>query len=50
MSGGIQMACYASGVNIPQLALKKISGEELDWSCKYEEKILAQVLQPVTID
>lgn len=50
MSGGIQMACYASGVNIPQLALKKISGEKLDWSCKYEEKILAQVLQPVTID
>ncbi len=50
MSGGIQMACYASGVNIPQLALKKLSGEEMKWSCKYEEKILAQVLQPVTID
>ena len=50
MSGGIQMACYASGVNIPQLALKKLIGEELIWSCKYEEKILAQVLQPVTID
>jgi len=50
MSGGIQMACYASGVNIPQLALKKLSGEDLIWTCNYEEKILAQVLQPVTIN
>ncbi len=50
MSGGIQMACYASGVNIPQLALKKLSGEKMVWSCKYEEKILAQVLQPVIIE
>ena len=50
MSGGIQMACHASGVNIPQLAVKKLAGEELVWNCNYEEKILAQVLQPVTID
>lgn len=49
MSGGIQMACYASGVNIPLIALKKLSGEDMKWSCNYEEKILAQVLQPVTI-
>ena len=49
MSGGVQMACYASGVNIPSLALKKLSGEVIDWKCNYEEKILAQVLQPVTI-
>lgn len=50
MSGGVQMACYASGVNIPSLALKKLSGEAVEWSCKFEEKILAQVLQPVTIE
>ena len=50
MSGGVQMACYASGVNIPSLALKKLSGEAVEWSCKCEEKILAQVLQPVTIE
>lgn len=49
MSGGVQMACYASGVNIPSLALKKLSGEAIEWNCDYEEKILAQVLQPVTI-
>lgn len=50
MSGGVQMACLASGVNIPSLALKKLSGEELIWTCDREEKILAQILQPVTID
>lgn len=50
MSGGVQMACYASGVNIPSLALKKLSGETAEWSCRCEEKILAQVLQPVTIE
>lgn len=50
MSGGIQMACYASGVNIPKIALMKLSGEDLDWSCSYEEKILAQIFQPVTIN
>lgn len=50
MSGGVQMACYASGVNIPSLALKKLSGEAVEWSCRGEEKILAQVLQPVTIE
>ncbi len=50
MSGGVQMSCYASGVNIPLLALKKLSGENVEWNCKYEEKILAQVLHPITID
>lgn len=50
MSGGIQMSCYASGVNIPLLALKKLSGEDVKWNCRYEEKILAQVLKPVTIE
>lgn len=50
MSGGIQMSCYASGVNIPSLAFRKLSGEDMKWSCSCEEKVLAQVLQPVTIE
>ena len=50
MSGGIHMSCYASGVNIPQIAIKKLSGEEMKWNCKYEEKKLAQVLQAVIIE
>ena len=50
MSGGIQMACHASGVNIPKISLMKLSGEDIKWNCNYEEKILAQVLQPVIIE
>ena len=50
MSGGVHMSCYASGVNIPLIALKKLAGEDIRWSCNNEEKILAQVLQPVVIE
>ena len=44
------MACHASGINIPQIALKKLLGEETAWKNRYETKIIAQVLQPVTIE
>ncbi len=50
MSGGIQMACYASGVNIPQIALKKLLGEDCEWENNYEEKIISQILQPLIIE
>ena len=50
MSGGVQMGCYATGVNLPQIALKKILGEEVDWQLNRETKIVAQVLQPVVIE
>ena len=50
MSGGVQMGCFASGVNLPQIAYRKLLGEEVDWKLDRETKIVAQVLQPVTID
>lgn len=50
MSGGIHMACYACGVNIPQIALQKLLGKEPEWMNKRETKIIAQILQPVTIE
>ena len=50
MSGGVQMGCYASGINLPQIALKKLMGENVDWKINRETKIVAQILQPVTID
>ncbi len=50
MSGGVQMGCFASGVNLPQIALRKLLGENVDWNLNQETKIVAQVLQPVTID
>ena len=50
MSGGVQMGCYASGINLPQIALKKLMGENVDWKINRETKIVAQILKPVTID
>lgn len=50
MSGGVHMSCFASGVNIPQLALKKLLGDTVEWNNSFKTKMVAQVLNPVTID
>lgn len=50
MSGGVHMSCFASGVNIPQIALKKLLGNTVEWNNSFETKRIAQVLNPVTID
>lgn len=50
MSGGVHMSCFASGINIPQIAVKKLLGENVEWDNSFETKIIAQVLNPVTID
>ena len=44
------MACQASGVNIPQLALKKLAGEEVTWNWDKKEKVLAQALEPIVLN
>ena len=49
ISGGVQMACHAAGGNLPQLALKKLLGEDAPWTVDRETKIVAQVLKPVII-
>ena len=49
MSGGVHMSCFASGVNIPQIALKKLLGKTTEWKNTYETKIIAQVLTPIII-
>ena len=49
MSGGVQMACHASGVNIPQIALDRLLGRETDWENAREPRLVAQVLRPVTL-
>ena len=50
MSGGIHMACCASGINIPQIALKKLLSQEMEWSNNFETKRVSQFLQPIAID
>ena len=36
MSGGLQMTCLAADINIPNIALNKLLGRNIDWH--YEEK------------
>jgi len=31
MSGGLQLACLATGINLPALALRKLLGESMEW-------------------
>ena len=49
MSGGVHMACFASGVNIPRIALFKLLGQDVTWENSFENRIIAQVLQPTII-
>lgn len=49
MSGGIQMTCYASGVNIPGIALKKLIGQPYKWHNEQTEKMIGQILVPAII-
>ena len=49
MSGGIQMSCLASGVNIPNLAVNKILGREKKWVNNFEEKCISHVEVPIIV-
>lgn len=49
MSGGVQMGCLAGGVNLPQIAFRKLLGEDAEWTLNREPRIVAQTLQPVII-
>ena len=50
MSGGIQMACAVSGVNIPAIAVSKLLGTEMSWVNKREEKRVTHVEVPIVLD
>ena len=50
MSGGVQMACAASGVNIPAIAVNKLLGVDMPWVNKQEEKIVTFVEVPIVLD
>lgn len=49
MSGGIQMSCLASGVNIPNLAVNKLLGRKKMWKNCKEEKYISHVEIPVIV-
>lgn len=49
MSGGVQMACLGSGINIPSIAVNKLLGIEIPWINNQEEKQVSHIEIPVII-
>lgn len=49
MSGGVQMACLASGINIPNLAVNKMLGIHKEWKLEKETKLVSHVEVPLVI-
>lgn len=49
MSGGVQMACLASGINIPNLAVNKMLGINKEWKVVKETKLVSHVEVPLII-
>lgn len=44
------MACAASNINIPALAVGKLLGIDMPWTNKKEEKRVTHVEVPVVLD
>lgn len=49
MSGGVQMSCLASGVNIPYIAVNKLLGRDIPWHCSVEEKSVTYIEKPLVL-
>ena len=49
MSGGVQMACLGSGVNIPNIAVNKLLGIDKHWTNNYEEKQVSHIEIPLSL-
>ena len=47
MSGGVQMACAAAGVNIPNIAVNKLLGVQKPWNIRTEERYVTHVETPI---
>lgn len=46
MSGGLQMSCLAAQVNIPNIALNKLFGRDIDWTMDRAEKTVSYIELP----
>lgn len=49
MSGGLQMSCLAAGINIPNIALNKVIGKNIDWTMSAAEKTVSYIEIPKII-
>ena len=49
MSGGLQMGCLATGVNIPNIAMNKLLGRDIPWSLERKNRIVSYIEMPELI-
>lgn len=50
MSGGLQLSCKASNINLPMIALYKLMGEDISWSYpEYESQKVAHIETPICL-
>jgi biotin carboxylase len=49
MSGGLQMTCEAENINIPNIALNKLLGKEIDWNLEAKERVVSYIEIPQII-
>ena len=49
MSGGIQMTCLASGINIPMIAVNKLLGIQKSWMQNFREVKVTHIETPIII-
>ena len=49
MSGGLQMTCEAEDINIPNIALNKLLGKEIDWNFEEKECVVSYIEIPQII-
>lgn len=49
MSGGVQMSCLASGINIPNIAVNQMLGIVREWKDSREERMVSYVEAPVIV-
>ncbi|MCM1132849.1 MAG: ATP-grasp domain-containing protein [Ruminococcus flavefaciens] len=50
MSGGIQLSCTGSGINLPAMALKKLLGQPCEWRYPELSRKVAHIETPVIIE
>lgn len=49
MSGGLQMSCLAADVNIPNIALNKLLGKDMDWTIDKTPRVVSYIEIPQII-
>lgn len=50
MSGGIQFSCKAVGINIPNLAVNRLLGNEKNMTYDKKTKIVSYVEEPIVLE